>query len=184
MKNHNITELLPDSSRKTADFAAGFILKNPDYMQDLLHICFSDNAKVAMRASRIVYLILVQKKELVSPEFKNIIKKLPQLNNQSVIRNYLHLFINHTQYLDDEEKGILMAYCFKLMENNSYEIGPRVYAMQILAEISKKIPEIIPELYAAIEHELDHSKPAFISVGKKILKKLYPLQVRLKQKPI
>ena len=74
------------------------------------------------------------------------------------------------EYWDD-----LYALCFEILENPQKAIAIRVHAMQILANIASKLPDLIPELKLVIEAHIPNASRGFQSRGKKLLKQLSKL---------
>ena len=172
MYNPEIENLIPDTSRLTADLAAEFIIEHPEHLGAMIDACFEGPGPIPMRASRVVYLIGVLAPELISPYLVTSLKRVQESDNESVIRNFFHLFMEQLDRLDETSLGILVSMSFNYLENAGTAIGIRAYSLQILYEISQKIPDIKPELIAVIRYHLDESSTALKTQGKRILKKL------------
>lgn len=148
----NAKKLLPDTYRRTADFAATYILEHSAYFPDILHLALSEDHTMAMRASRVINLIQEKKPDMVNRELPLILRHLIKTKDNSARRNLLRLFIGNTQLLQEEsEQVILIDLCFEYVRNPAIEIAPRAYALEILHEFSRKIPEIQMELISAIK---------------------------------
>ncbi len=171
--NAELLKLLPDSSRNTADVAASFILKNPAYLDDIFELAFSDKQKIAMRASRIIYLVFEQAPDLIKPRFSEILQRLKKITDTSAKRNLIHLFINNTSLLNEDDLGLLLDICFKYIESPDSEVAHKIYSIYLIYEVSNSIPELKPELIAIIERNIDTEQTAYKSTGKRMLKKLY-----------
>ncbi len=139
--------LLPDTSRKTADFARDFILKNPGHLKQLLELSYSDDHLVAMRSARVVYLCFEKDQSLLYPHFEEIAEKIHQLTDSSAIRNLLHLFIGQLEKLPEQSMGKLIDFCFRHLEDPASKIAPRALCMELILEAS----EMVPELQAALK---------------------------------
>ncbi len=166
-------ELLPDSSRKTADIAAAFILKHPMHLEKMLAMAYSDRDKIAMRASRVIFLIQEQAPDMIRPYYNEIINQLRHIQNNAAKRNLLHLFMGNTFLLDEDSLGLLVQRCFIYLESSNSEVAHKVYALEILYEVSIKIPDIKPELITIISHQIETAQSAFKAAGSMILKKLH-----------
>jgi hypothetical protein len=75
--------------------------------------------------------------------------------------------------IDEEYFGFLVDFCLDKLSSDKEPPAVRVHAMQILYNISEKVPELKPELIAVIEHEMTyHSTAGILSRGSKLVKKL------------
>lgn len=164
--------MIPDSSAKTARIAARFITDHPAHLDEMLKIAVSEQDKLTMRASNVIYLVHTYKPDLIKPEYTKILRTLLHIKNSSAKRNLLRIFVGNTRYLSEEQMGLLMDISFKFLEMPELEVGPRVYAMHILFEISQNISEIKPELKSIIEFQMINADNAFQSMGRKILSKI------------
>ena len=168
----NIESLLPNTLRNTADEAATFILANPEYLNQILQLSFSNNRVMAMRASRVVLLIYYQQPGLLKSYLHDMLCQLCESKNGSTIRNFLNLFRYETDNLDEEQLGKLINLCFPLLESPSSEIAHRSLSMEVLYKVSQRIPDFKDELKALIELHYEEGTPAFKSTARKILTKL------------
>lgn len=167
-----VEELLPDSSRQTALFAADFIIAHHEFLPEMITISFSGNKLMAMRVSRAIVFVYELEPELIKPFVSEILDQLCLCNNNSTIRNFLHLFLYEIELLDEERLGKLINLCFNLLESPTAEISPRALSMQILYLVSNKIPELKSELKTIIEFHYEEGSPGFKSTARTLLKKL------------
>jgi hypothetical protein len=168
----SLESLLPDTSRLTADLATQFVIENPETFRDMLDTSLAQEYPMAMRASRVVYLVAIEAPDMVRPYLPEIVEKLPFLHDQSVIRNFLHVFDNFIHELSEDDLAVLLKLCFDFIEDLSQTIAIRTYSLKLLYFISQRIPEIKPELISIIHLHLPESDPGFYSQARKILQKL------------
>lgn len=168
----NPEDLLPDTLRKTADMAADYISTNPEALNEMIQLSYSDNRLMAMRASRVVLLIYDKNAELIKPFIPEMLDQLCVSQNGSTIRNFLNIFRHETNHLQEDKLAKLVNLCFNLLETPSSEIAHRSLSMEVLYKISLKFPEFKDELKALIELHFEEGTPAFKSTAKNILKKL------------
>lgn len=166
-------ELLPDTSRNTADMATAFLIENPAHINAFIDLTFSEEGKYPMRASRVVFLFFEQTPELSELYLKDILQRMRHLRDTSALRNMLNLMKCKLDKLNEENLGILVDMCFKLLENGKSQVAHKAYAMEILYKVSRSIPEIKPELAAVIERSIKHENTACRNTGRKILQKIY-----------
>ena len=65
--------------------------------------------------------------------------------------------------------------CFYLLANPNQPVAIQAFSMTVLLNICKKEPDLKNELKILIEDQLEYSKPAFKSRGKKTLIELQKL---------
>ena len=168
----NFEEVLPDTSRNTAEIVAQYILKNPEYFDQILKWSFSEKKIYGMRASRVVIICHEQQPDIVFPYLNDILEHLISTTNQSAIRNFMNLFISEFNSLNEVGLGKLIDFSFLTLESGFSEVAHKVYAMEILYQISNDLPEIKSELKTVIEHSLEEQSPAYQARSKKITNKL------------
>jgi hypothetical protein len=138
----------------------------------MLDASLAQEYPMAMRASRVVYLCAEAEPDLVKPYIDEIVEKMSSLHDQSVIRNFLHVFDYYVDVLSEEQLGILLRICFDFIDDSSQTIAIRTYSLKLLYLISHRVPDIKPELISIIHLHLPESDPGFYSQATKILRKL------------
>jgi len=149
-----------------------FVLDHPETFRDFIDASLAQEYPHSMRASRVVYLCSEEEPDLIRPYLGEILEKLVFLTDQSVIRNFLHVFDNFVPELSEDKLGSLLQLCFDYIEDLSQTIAVRTYSLKLLYLISQRIPEIKPEIIAIIHHHLPESTAGFIAQATQILKKL------------
>ena len=167
-----LNSLLPDSSRITADMAVEFIIEHPEMLRDFIDASLLQEYPLSMRASRVVHLYGQVNPAFIRPHLKEILDALQSLHDQSVIRCFLHIFDAFIQDLPDAELGQLLRLCFDYLEDLTAAIAVRVYSLKLLYLISRRLPEIKPEIIAIIHYHLPESTSAFKSQARQIIGKL------------
>lgn len=168
----SLDSLLPDTLRRTADMAAEFVVEHPEVFRDMLDASLAQQYPMAMRASRVVYLCAVAEPGLVRPYLKEMLDVLPGLHDASVIRNFLHTMDDFIPELPEDQLGGLLRLCFDYVEDTSRTIAIRTYSLKLLYIISKRVPELKPELISIIHYNLPEATPAFYAQATKILARL------------
>lgn len=166
-------DLLFDSSRRTADIAVSAIGDNPEIFKKFLDFAMQDKGRYAMRAARVVQLATTNHPELIRPYIKEIIFELPAFKNDGLRRNFLKILTEPSLNLDEDTLGILVNVSFNYLVSPSEKPAMKVYAMEILCNISQFYPDIRSELISTIEDQLPRSTTAVKSRGKQVLTKLY-----------
>src|SRR5690606_8003813 len=129
----------------------------------------SGERRIAQRAAWSVSYCAEKFPELIYPYCSEMVDYLqtPGIHD-SIKRNILRIFQDIDIPVALEES--LLELCFGYLMDRKEAVAIRVFAMQVLANLSKKYPEIKNELRILIEDELPYAKPAFVSRGRKILK--------------
>jgi hypothetical protein len=169
----NLEELLSDTGRLTALHAADVSMQRTEIIPELIKLAFADNYPLSLRAANTIEKIDSQEPDLIQPYYKKIIHDLPSFKVDGVRRCLLKIFTRHTNLNDEMLLCTLLNNCFAFMASPEEPIAVKAYSLDILYQISKKIPELKNELIFAILDQLDKNSSAFKNFGNKILKKLY-----------
>lgn len=146
-------------------------LNNSEYLSLLLDIALNNTQSKSWRAAWIVDKINDIKPELVEPYLKDIIVQLKKEASSSKQRHFLKLISLHK--IPSGYHSFLLEYCIKCFTSAAEPIAVRVYALQVLYNISEEEPELKPELLSIIQHEIElHSSAGIKSRGRKLAKKL------------
>src|SRR5690606_15375684 len=161
-------ELLPGSSKASIDRITNYIQDDPVKFSQLYHYFLSNDGAIQRKAIWALSCCVEKWSDLIIPYCKELIPYLQQArSSDGVKRNILRLF----QFIDIPEniEEDLLANCFDFLANCQEAVAVRVFAMQLLAKLSLKYPEIKNELDLLIEDELPYAQPAFVNRGRKIL---------------
>ena len=166
----NLYRLLStDRSKAGRDRIVSYVQKDAERFKQLFDLFINGEPRIAQRASWAVSHCAEKFPELIVPYRKEMLDYLqtPGIHD-SIKRNILRIF----QGIDipPELEVNLLERCFGYLMDKKEAVAIRVFAMQVLANLSKKYPEIKNELRILIEDELPFAKPAFVSRGRKILK--------------
>lgn len=108
--------------------------------------------------------------ELIEPYIEPMILNLKKNITVAVQRNTLRVL--QEREMPDSIIGDAADICFKILESAKEPIAVKVFAMTLLANICKKVPELKNELKILIEDQLPYGSAGFKSRANKILKKL------------
>ncbi len=159
------------SSRLHADILADKIEEDPDVYDRVWEIMLETEHPVSMRAAWALTIFAKRHPYFIEPRADEIIHALKKVESPSVRRCLLSL-LTHAD-LPEKQAGFLFDFCFELLESPSAEIAHKAYAMTILYNISKKEPDLKPELVALFESQQDDESGAIIARSRILLKKLY-----------
>jgi hypothetical protein len=165
----NIKELLiAEHSKKQTDGIVKYIGADAQRFAVLMKLFFAGEYRITQRAAWPMSYCVKNHPELIKPYFKKLLDFLqkPGVHN-AVARNTVRLL----QDIDIPEKyqGQLMSICFDYIQDIKIPAAVKAFSLTILQNLSKKYPEILPELKTIIEEQWPHETPAFKSRAKKIL---------------
>jgi hypothetical protein len=165
----NIKELLiAEHSKKQTDRIVKHIGADATRFAVLMKLFFAGEYRITQRAAWPMSYCIKNHPELIKPYFKKLLDflKKPGVHN-AVARNTVRLL----QDVDIPEKyqGQLMSICFDYIQDIKTPAAVKAFSLTILENLSKKYPDILPELKTIIEERWPHETPAFKSRAKKIL---------------
>ncbi len=148
-------------------------LENPLIFEELWSIAVSDELPVNWRAAWTIKGIWETNPTLVTPHIGRMRQALANINQHGVKREFLKM-ISESRLPDDEnELGILLKCCFDWLADPLEPIVVKIHSMDILFNISKQIPEIIPELKTTIEVAMQEGSAATVDKVEKMLRALF-----------
>ena len=160
-------------SQKEADWMAVSAIENPVLFLKLLEYSFSDNRKLAFRASWTLSKACDRFPELIWPHLEDITKALKKIDNESVERSFLRILsLTDLQKVTRNIHGILADHCFDALNSPASAIAIKAYSMEILYKLSLIYPELGNELASSIRIIMEEGSPGMIARGTMILKKI------------
>jgi hypothetical protein len=150
---------------------ANLIGQDTGLFQELISIYFdAKNMDLARRAAWVLRHSTDQHPYLINPYLKKLVKYIAKEGHHDAIkRNGLAIL----QGISIPKKiyGQLTNICFELLQNGKESIAVKAYAMTILDNIGKDIPEIRHELKLVIQELLPYESAGFKSRARRILSK-------------
>ncbi len=145
-----------------------------DRFGELVDLTLEGEAPYPQRASWVMRYCVEAHPSLILPHLKNLVKNLDQPIHDAVKRNT----IKSLTYIEVPESlwGEVADICFRLLASPQETVAVRVFAIEVLYEICKKVPELSGELKLVIEEHFQHGTAGFRSKARKILKDLAKLQ--------
>lgn len=163
-------ELLHEHSKAQALKISNYIGRDKDRFDGLMKLFFDTDYRVTQRAAWAVSHCADKHPELIEPYIESMILNLKNDITVAVQRNTLRVL--QEREMPDSIIGEAADICFKIMESAKAPIAVKVFAMTLLANICKKVPELKNELRILIEDQLPYGSAGFKSRANKILKKL------------
>ncbi len=168
-----IRELLKSElSKRHAVEIARMSGENPLIYDELWAIAISDELPINWRAAWVIKGIWEKTPHVLAPYLGLMRQSLPSITQHGVRREFLRILTEYPPPEDEEELGILLKCCFDWLANPVETVAVRVHSMEILLHISKRIPEITPELKTTVEVAMQEGSAGMISRGRRTLKAL------------
>lgn len=157
----------PFPVKEEAMLIAQSIAKNPEHIKALWEICIS-NEKHSWRATWILDKVYDIAPDLVRLYLPQMIEFVPNLENESKLRQYLKLI--SLEPIPSNISGDFINYCFDTLISSTSAIAIKVYAMQILYNFSLLEPDLQNELALIIEEQMENGSAGYCSRARRILK--------------
>lgn len=160
-------------SMKEADWLAGSALIHPALPEKLLEYSSKSDNKLAFRASWVLTKVYDKYPELIQSHLQKIIRTLPDLENESVIRSFMKIlsFCDMKTFME-EDHGLLADYCLSGLISPFTPIAIKAYAMEILYRLTVLYPQLGNEVAAAISSVMEEGSPGIKSKGKTVLRRI------------
>ncbi len=160
-------------SMKEAEWIAVSAIENPAIFTSLLKFSFSDEKKLAFRASWTLSKACDLNPDMIYPHLNRIIDALGNLDNESVARSFLRILsFTDMDKIKRKHQGILADHCFSQLNSGFSAVAIKAYSMEILYKLALRYPELRNELIACINMLKAEGSAGIIARGRQILKKL------------
>jgi hypothetical protein len=162
---------LKEHSKAQCNKIVRYVGKDPNKFSALVKAFLEGPYRVTQRLAWPLSYCVEENAALIHPHLSQILRYVRQPGlHDSVKRNVMRLL----QFIDVPMKhqGTVADLCFKFFGDTKESVAIRVFAMTVLANLAKQIPELKNELIPIIEDQLPFGSAAFVSRGQKVLKKL------------
>ncbi len=163
--------ILKEHSKNQSIRIVNYIGNNAKRFSELVSIFLAGPYRITQLAAWPLILCVEQNPKLIRPHLKKIMTHLEQPNvHDAVKRNAVRLL----QYvvIPKNLQGHVANVCFRFLQNTKEPIAVRVFAMTVLANLAKELPELKNELVPVIEDQLPFGSAGFVSRGQRVLKEL------------
>ena len=158
---------------KEAEWVAESAIGNGEILKKLLEYSFSDDKKLAFRASWTLSKVFDRYPEVLNPDLQRMIETLDTLDNESVQRSFLRMISQgDLNNISSRHHGILADHCFKMLKSGFSAIAVKAYSMEIIYRLALIYPELANELSATIRMLQGEGSAGILARGHLILKKL------------
>lgn len=160
-------------SQQEADWMAVSAIENPVIFRKLIEYSYSDDKKLAFRASWTLSKVCDRHPEMIFPYLRDLTEALKNIDNESVERSFLRILsITDLEKLSSREHGLLADHCFAAMNSAESAIAIKAYSMEILYKLSLLYPDLGNELAASIRGLMEDGSAGMIARGQMILKRI------------
>lgn len=163
-----VEQLLKEHSRSNTEVIAKAIGNDPVKLKKIVDIIYDEKAPLPQRAAWLLVIVNEKYPELLNPYISRFINTVQDFRVDGVKKNMMHVLASKN--IPDKLQGKLINICFTMMLSPVETVAVKVHAMQAIANVAKKHPEIQNELKAAIEDQLPKTTAAFNARAKRIIK--------------
>jgi uncharacterized membrane protein len=163
-------QLMVDHSRNNADLITNAIGGNAKEFKKIIDIVYNGKAPLPQRASWIISSVSEKHPELVTPYVPQLIDTVKSFKIDGIKRNIQNALTK--QSIPEDYQAKTIDICFEFMLDPKETVAVKVLSMQIIANLCKVYPELIPELKAAIDDQLPKTTAAFHARARHVLKEI------------
>lgn len=158
---------------KEAEWIAESASENNEILRKLLEYSFSEDRKLAFRASWTLSKVYDKDPDIIYPFFDSLVDNLEKLDNESVQRSFLRIIsLSDIGKISIRQHGILAEHAFKMLRSGTSAIAIKAYSMEIIYKLVHIYPELANELTATINVLQGEGSAGIVARGHIILKKL------------
>lgn len=158
-------------SKANTMFVANIIIENNTLYSHLFEFILRNEEPLSRRAVWISDYVLEKRPLLfTNKRICTYIDKLEEFSHEALRRHGLRMLSNYK--IPESHEGILLDKCFKFLLETGSSTATKVWAMDILYNFSKEEPDLIPELIAAIEINLENATSGLKNHSEKLINKL------------
>ena len=168
----DLTELLPDSYRLTADLAAETVLAHPDMMVQLMALCAGQQHTMQLRASRLLYIIGELNPAVLLPYWAQIVDFACTSSHQSVARNCLKTVHESADWVLREYADKLAVACMDRLDNPVQDVAVHALALKNLIRLQTFRPELREAVALYSQLYVSSANHALAAVAREASRKL------------
>ena len=161
MKNRLTEMILSGNSRFNTDLVAAHIGSDEVLFGELIFLMHNGKTPVPQRAAWIMTAVTDKYPWLILPYINEIVERIPSYRHPGIVRSVLRQFCQID--FSEEITGEIFELSYNFLNDTKQPIAIRVYAMQILFNISEKEPDLKNELKLVLENLLDDISSAGIA---------------------
>jgi hypothetical protein len=168
--NQYIKEKIPAFGSGELEVLKKKVICDVSLFNQLFRLVFSVDQRLAWRSCWIIDIASEERPDLLSDKLSMIIEGFLQTENRSLKRHFTRILCRYQ--IPEEYLGSIVNRSFELLLPTE-PIAVRVFAMQLLFNISLVVPELKHELISVIESLMEEEcSKGFINRAEKLLRKL------------
>ena len=168
-------QILEEHSKENCRKIVIWVGNDQKRFNKLFHLFLNGEYRVTQRAAWPMSYCVIAHPGLMKNNFKKLIDNLNKPNlHDAIKRNTVRLL--QSVEIPKKYEGAVMDICFKYVASPGEAVAVKAFALTILGNLSKKYPEIIPEIKLLIEDQLPHQTAAFSVKAKKLLQQKWFIQ--------
>lgn len=160
-------ELLKEHSKRQVTKVVKYIGKDPTRFNLLIKIFIGGPYRVTQRAAWPLSYCVEAHPTLIKPHLKSVLKMLDKQDAHVAVKRNILRFLQDIE-IPRRFYGVVTDRCFSLMDSKE-PIAVRVFAMTVLANITKEEPDLKKELRIVIEDQLPYASAGYLSRARKVL---------------
>ncbi|TDE51384.1 hypothetical protein [Flavobacterium sp. GT3P67] len=165
--------------RETRLKIAHHILDNPNFLDELITICFTVSDKNSHKACWILEFVSYEKLKWLQPYMDFYCENIGKLKDESAIRPMAKVcqllvtshFKNKEIQLSENHLQKITETCFDWLINDT-KVASKCYSIRTLYVLGKHFDWIHPELQIILEQNYTNHSAAYKAVAREILKKI------------
>ena len=166
-----IVEILKEHSKNQKDKIVTYVGNDPKRFAQLVEVFLSGPYRVTQRAAWPLSYCIEKHPELLHPHWKKILAFVGRPGiHDSVKRNTMRML--QFVHIPKAHQGTVANLCFAFLADVKEPVAIRVFAMTVLANLAREVPELKNELIPLIEDQLPYASAGFLSRSGKVLKQL------------
>ncbi|NBC82637.1 MAG: hypothetical protein GVY19_04565 [Bacteroidetes bacterium] len=163
-------QLLTMHSKLNTINLAHVIGTNKNVFRQLIDLMMTHDTVLSPRAAYTADYCTEINPDLIDHEYERIINNLFHEKKQPILRHSLRMLSRYE--IPEKYEGYLFDFCLSTLENQTNDIAVRVYAMQLLYNISERQSDLKPELKVIFENYSDHESAGMRSRSSRLMKQL------------
>ena len=170
MNKKLIKLILAGNNRFNIDCTVTFIGTNQDLFDDLVEIMLHSNKPIPQRAAWVMTVVIDNYPWLLKNQLNLLIDSMQYFKHPALARCFLRALC--VIDIPDDKMGLLYEKCHNYLFDTKQPAAIRVFALQVMYNISEKEPELKFELKLIIESQIINSTAGLQNRGGKLLEKL------------
>jgi len=173
IKENLRNQLLAELSRRNTDLITQWVIENTEAVDPLIELVFSNEEKVAPRASWVLEKLSEIQNEPIKPYISRVIAALPDIKSSGTRRTLAKVLMLHS--IPENQEGNMLDFCITMIESPKEPVAVKANCMTIVFNILPKYPDLKNEIFAIIEDQIPYNSVGFKSRFN-VLKRIHKLK--------